>query len=94
MTTADPTDVYLTIGEVAALLDIPAGTLRYWRHMHQGPRTFHIGRKTLYDRMDVERFARKINAVAEILGEFADPQRAFAYARTAVLGVYRPGGAQ
>jgi excisionase family DNA binding protein len=42
--------------EVAALLRVPAETLRYWRHIGRGPRSFKVGRRVLYARSDVETF--------------------------------------
>lgn len=58
---------YLTTQEVADLLRTPAETVRYWRHVGKGPRSFKIpgGRRVLYARDDVERFiaeARKVSA--------------------------------
>lgn len=44
---------YLTTDEVAELLRSPAETLRYWRHLGKGPRSFKIGRRVLYDEADV-----------------------------------------
>lgn len=44
---------YLTTVEVAALLRTPQETVRYWRHIAKGPRSFRVGRRVLYDEMDV-----------------------------------------
>ena len=38
----------LTITEAAELLRAPVATLRYWRHLGIGPRSFRIGRRVLY----------------------------------------------
>jgi excisionase family DNA binding protein len=38
----------LTIDEAAAVLRTPKATLRYWRHLRTGPRSFKIGRRVLY----------------------------------------------
>jgi len=38
----------LTITEAADLLRIPLATLRYWRHLGTGPRSFRLGRRVLY----------------------------------------------
>ena len=38
----------LTITEVAELLRAPVATLRYWRHLGTGPRSFRLGRRVLY----------------------------------------------
>lgn len=47
---------YLTTHEVAELLRRSPETVRYWRHVGEGPRSFKIGRRVLYDRADVEQF--------------------------------------
>lgn len=51
-TTAKP----LTTDEVAELTRIPETTLRYYRYLGTGPRSFKLGRRVLYDRADVERW--------------------------------------
>ena len=38
----------LTIFEAAELLRAPVATLRYWRHLGTGPRSFRLGRRVLY----------------------------------------------
>jgi hypothetical protein len=38
----------LTITEAAELLRAPVATLRYWRHLGSGPRSFRLGRRVLY----------------------------------------------
>jgi excisionase family DNA binding protein len=38
----------LTITEAADLLRTPKATLRYWRHLGTGPRSFRLGRRVLY----------------------------------------------
>ena len=38
----------LTILEAAQLLRAPVATLRYWRHLGTGPRSFRLGRRVLY----------------------------------------------
>ena len=43
----------LTISEAAALLRAPVATLRYWRHLGTGPRSFRLGRRVLYRRQDL-----------------------------------------
>lgn len=43
----------LTISEAAELLRAPVATLRYWRHLGSGPRSFRLGRRVLYRRDDV-----------------------------------------
>lgn len=47
-------DELMTTAEVAELLRTPAATLRYWRHLRTGPRSFRVGpRRVAYKRSDV-----------------------------------------
>ena len=46
-------DELLTLPEVADLVRVPVATLRYWRHLGSGPRSFRIGRTVRYWRSDV-----------------------------------------
>ncbi len=48
--TAEPVSELLTIAEAAQLLRAPVATLRYWRHLGTGPRSFRLGRRVLYRR--------------------------------------------
>ena len=41
-------DELLTMNEVANLVRVPVATLRYWRHLGTGPRSFRIGRSVRY----------------------------------------------
>jgi DNA-binding transcriptional MerR regulator len=41
-------DELLTIHEAAALVRAPVATLRYWRHLGTGPRSFRVGRAVRY----------------------------------------------
>ncbi|TFV87056.1 DNA-binding protein [Blastococcus sp. CT_GayMR20] len=43
----------LTITEAAELLRAPVATLRYWRHLGTGPRSFRLGRRVLYRSEDL-----------------------------------------
>jgi excisionase family DNA binding protein len=43
----------LTITEAAEILRAPVATLRYWRHLGTGPRSFRLGRRVLYRRDDL-----------------------------------------
>lgn len=47
---------YLTTEELAAKLRTTPETVRYWRHVGKGPRSFKIGRRVLYAVTDVESF--------------------------------------
>ncbi len=46
-------DTMLTLDEAAELVRAPVATLRYWRHMGTGPRSFRVGRAVRYWRADV-----------------------------------------
>ena len=46
-------DELLTMQEVADVVRVPAATLRYWRHLGTGPRSFRIGRSVRYWRTEV-----------------------------------------
>jgi len=51
--TAGPHPDLLTITEAAEVLRAPVATLRYWRHLGTGPRSFRLGRRVLYRRDDL-----------------------------------------
>lgn len=46
-------DDMLSIDEAAEFLRVPVATLRYWRHIGEGPFSFRIGRHVRYWRTDV-----------------------------------------
>ena len=46
-------DELLTISEVAAIVRAPIATLRYWRHLGTGPRSFRLGRRVVYRAADL-----------------------------------------
>lgn len=46
-------DEQLTIQEAASVIRVPVATLRYWRHLGTGPRSFRIGRSVRYWRTEV-----------------------------------------
>jgi excisionase family DNA binding protein len=47
---------HLTTSEVGELLRVSGETVRYWRHIGTGPKSFKVGRRVLYARADVEAF--------------------------------------
>lgn len=47
-------DELLTMKEVADVIRVPVATLRYWRHLGTGPRSFRIGRSVRYWRTEVQ----------------------------------------
>jgi predicted DNA-binding transcriptional regulator AlpA len=44
----------LVTAEVAELVRAPIETVRYWRHVGKGPKSFKVGRRVLYAIEDVE----------------------------------------
>ena len=52
-TKADHEPELLTITEAAEVLRAPVATLRYWRHLDRGPKSFRLGRRVLYRRADL-----------------------------------------
>ncbi len=49
----NPGDEMLTLQEACRFLRVAEGTLRYWRHLGCGPRSFKIGRHVRYWRADL-----------------------------------------
>ena len=49
----NPVDEMLTLREARTFLRVPEGTLRYWRHLGCGPRSFKVGRHVRYWRADL-----------------------------------------
>lgn len=45
---------FMTTAEVADLLRMPSETVRYWRHIGKGPKSFKVGRRVLYDAAAVQ----------------------------------------
>ena len=48
----------LTTTEVADLCRTSPETVRFWRHVGKGPRSFRLGRRVLYAAEDVESWLR------------------------------------
>jgi predicted DNA-binding transcriptional regulator AlpA len=44
---------YVTTEEFAALVRTSPATVRYWRMIGKGPKSFRLGRRALYDRAEV-----------------------------------------
>lgn len=51
-----PQRIWLTTKDVAKRFRTTPGTVRYWRHIKSGPLGVTIGRRTLYDLAEVERW--------------------------------------
>jgi excisionase family DNA binding protein len=75
----DPMTAYLTTEEVAELLRTTPETVRYWRHVGKGPKSFKIGRRVLYANEDVDSF------IADARASSSGNVRASAADRAAVL---------
>jgi hypothetical protein len=58
-------DELLTITEVADIVRVPVATLRYWRHLGNGPRSFRIGRGIRYWHHDVTIWLQRQNLATE-----------------------------
>ncbi|WP_124708286.1 helix-turn-helix transcriptional regulator [Gordonia insulae] len=52
----------MNTNQVSAYTGIPVGTLRYWRHIGEGPPSFHIGRRVVYRRTEIEHWLSKQEA--------------------------------
>ena len=50
----------LTTAEFAALIRTPLETVRYWRYVGKGPRSFKVGRRVLYAEDDVEKWLAEL----------------------------------
>lgn len=57
---------FLTTTEVAEALRTSAETVRYWRHVGKGPKSFKVGRRVLYASEDVEAFIAQARSLAEV----------------------------
>ena len=51
--TGNSDEKLLTITEAADIVRAPVATLRYWRHLGTGPRSFRLGRRVLYRYTDL-----------------------------------------
>ena len=50
----------LTTVEVANMIRVPIATLRYWRHLGSGPRSFKMGpRRVMYRESDVTNWVQQ-----------------------------------
>ncbi len=47
---------YLTTKQVSLEFGIAESTLRYYRHINQGPASFAMGRRVVYRRSEIERW--------------------------------------
>ena len=54
--TTAPAGEFLTTEQLAELLQVPAQTVRAWRHYGTGPKGVRLGRHVRYRRADVDRW--------------------------------------
>jgi hypothetical protein len=54
-----------TTSEVASVTRAPVSTVRYWRHIGSGPRSFRLGKRVVYRRTDVESWLAEREADAD-----------------------------
>jgi len=50
---------YMTTAEVADVCRTSPETVRYWRYVDAGPRSFKVGRRVLYRRADVDEWLER-----------------------------------
>jgi predicted DNA-binding transcriptional regulator AlpA len=55
-------DEVLDLPQVARAIGTAESTLRYWRHLGTGPKSFKIGRRVKYMRSDVDAFIEQSRA--------------------------------
>ncbi len=53
---------YLITEELAERFRTSPGTVRYWRHVGKGPKSFRAGRRVLYRESDVRAWAEALHA--------------------------------
>lgn len=56
------TSKYLTTNELAELCRTSPETVRYWRHVRQGPPSFKVGRRVLYEAAEVTSWLESLRA--------------------------------
>lgn len=54
----------LQVAAAAEYLGVPTTTLSYWRAQRTGPRWFKLGKRVMYDRLDLDAFITQSRAVA------------------------------
>ena len=52
-------DRILTLEQIAERYNRPLATVRYWRHLGTGPRTFRLGRRVVAYESEVEAWLRE-----------------------------------
>lgn len=59
---------YMTTAEVAELCRTSAESVRWWRHVGRGPRSFRVGRRVLYETTEVRQWLAALKAGGESAG--------------------------
>lgn len=63
-----PVDQLCTVSQVSEILNVPEATLRWWRHVGQGPKSFTLGkRKVVYKRSDVDAWLEEQYTKSEVV---------------------------
>jgi len=60
---------YMTTAEVAELCRTSAESVRWWRHVGRGPRSFRVGRRVLYETTEVRQWLAALKAGGESAGD-------------------------
>lgn len=55
-------DEVLDLSQAARAMGMAESTLRYWRHLGVGPKSFKIGRRVKYMRSDLDAFIEQSRA--------------------------------
>jgi len=66
---------YMTTAEVAELCRTSVESVRWWRHVGRGPRSFRVGRRVLYETAEVRQWP-KICAARGREGAAPEPRAA------------------
>ena len=53
---------FMTTHELAELVRAPDSTIRYWRHVGKGPKSFRLGKRILYDADEVRAWLEELQA--------------------------------
>jgi predicted site-specific integrase-resolvase len=57
---------YLKPKELASMINVPEGTLRYWRYIGSGPDFVRMGGRIRYNRGDVQRWLHERRQVSSV----------------------------
>lgn len=54
--------------EAASRIDKPEATLRWWRHIGYGPKSYKIGRTVFYDVADLDEWLQQQKSITAVGG--------------------------